>query len=78
MSIFSKMFNKVVGMPVVDISKYPIGSMLVNELIKNGVREVFKPLSDNDMQILDKAIQVEIYHRKTRAGIGVAYDTKLD
>lgn len=78
MSIFSKMFKKVVGMPEVDMNKYPIGSMLVNELIKNGVKEVFKPLSDNDMQILDKAIQVEMYHRKTRAGIGVAYDTKLD
>ena len=78
MSIFSKILKKAVGVPEVDLNNLPIGTQLVNELIKNGINQAFKPLSDSDMKILDKAIQVEMYHRKSKAGIGIAYDTKLD
>jgi hypothetical protein len=78
MSIFSKILNKVIKAPEVDLSKLPIGTQLVNELIFNGVKQAFKPLNDSDMKILDKAVQVEMYHRKIKAGIGVAYDTNPD
>jgi len=46
-------------------------------LQKNGVKQVFKTLSDDDMKLIDKAVQIELYHRKTvsgNAGIGKGYE----
>jgi len=79
MSIFSNFLKKKIGVPEVDLSKLPLGSMLMSELINNGVKEVFKPLSDDDMKLLDKAVQIELYHRQVRqsankAGIGKGYE----
>ena len=78
MSIISKLLKMKIGVPEVDLNKLPLGSVLIQELQKNGVKEVFKALSDDDMKLIDKAVQIELYHRKTRAGIGVAYDSKSD
>lgn len=78
MSIFSNILKKAFKVPEVDVNSLPLGSLLVDHLMKHGVKEVFKPLSDNDIKIIDKAIQIELYHRKTRAGIGMAYDSKSD
>lgn len=79
MSIISNFFKKKIGVPEVDLASLPLGSILMESLIKNGVKEVFKPLSDEDVKLLDKAIQIELYHRKSKAGIGIAYDdNKLD
>lgn len=79
MSILSKFLKKKVGVPEVDLSKLPIGSLLIQELQKNGVKEVFSILSDEDMKIIDKAVQVELYHRMVKlgankAGIGKGYE----
>jgi hypothetical protein len=79
MSIISNFVKKKIGVPEVDLSKLPLGSMLMSELINNGVKEVFKPLSDDDMKLLDKAVQIELYHRLVRqsankAGIGKGYE----
>lgn len=78
MSIISKLLKMKIGVPEVDLNRLPLGSVLIQELQKNGVKEVFKALSDDDMKLIDKAVQIELYHRKTRAGIGVAYDSKSD
>jgi hypothetical protein len=75
MSIISNFLKKKMNVPEVDLASFPLGSMLMDSLIKNGVKEVFKPLSDDDMKLLDKAVQVEMYHRKSKAGIGIAYDS---
>ena len=74
MSIFSKFLKKNIGVPEVDLNKLPLGSVLIQELQKNGVKEVFKALSDDDMKIIDKAVQIELYHRKTKAGIGKGHE----
>lgn len=80
MSIISNFLKKKIGVPEVDISKLPLGSLLIEELVKNGVKEVFRPLSDEDIKLLDKAVQVELYHRQVKyevankAGIGKGYD----
>lgn len=77
MSILSKLFNKKIGIPEVDLNKLPLGSILIQELQKNGVKQVFKTLSDDDMKLIDKAVQIELYHRKTvsgNAGIGKGYE----
>jgi hypothetical protein len=80
MSIISNFLKKKIGVPEVDLASFPLGSMLMDSLIKNGVKEVFKPLSDDDMKLLDKAVQVEMYHRKVKvetankAGIGKGYE----
>jgi thiamine pyrophosphate-dependent acetolactate synthase large subunit-like protein len=79
MSIFSNFLKKKIGIPEVDLSKLPLGSLLIEELSKNGVKQVFSALSDDDMKIIDKAVQIEIYHRQVRqsankAGIGKGYE----
>ena len=80
MSIISNFLKKKIGVPEVDLSKLPMGSMLMESLIRDGVKEVFRPLSDDDMKLLDKAVQIEMYHRKTKyetankAGIGKGYE----
>lgn len=80
MSIISNFLKKKIGVPEVDLSKLPLGSLLVESLVKDGIKEVFKPLSDEDMRIIDKAVQVELYHRKVKyetankAGIGKGYE----
>lgn len=77
MSIISKLLKKKIGVPEVDLNKLPLGSVLIQELQKNGVKEVFKALSDDDMRLIDKAVQIELYHRKTKignAGIGKGYE----
>jgi thiamine pyrophosphate-dependent acetolactate synthase large subunit-like protein len=79
MSIFSNFLKKKIGLPEVDLSKLPLGSLLIEELSKNGVKQVFSALSDDDMKIIDKAVQIEIYHRQVRqsankAGIGKGYE----
>ena len=73
MSIISKILNKTVGVPEVNL-KPILGSQLIEELQKNGVKEVFKALSDDDMKIIDKAVQTELYNRKSKAGIGKCYE----
>ena len=77
--IISNFLKKKIGVPEVDLASFPLGSMLMDSLIKNGVKEVFKPLSDDDMKLLDKAVQIELYHRLVRqsankAGIGKGYE----
>jgi hypothetical protein len=79
MSIFSNFLKKKIGLPEVDLSKLPLGSLLIEELSKNGVKQVFSALSDDDIKIIDKAVQIEIYHRQVRqsankAGIGKGYE----
>jgi hypothetical protein len=77
MSIISKLLKMKIGVPEVDLNKLPLGSVLIQELQKNGVKEVFKALSDDDMKLIDKAVQIELYHRKTiagNAGIGKGYE----
>lgn len=78
MSIFSNLLKKKFLLPEVDINKLPLGSLLVEELAKSGTREVFKKLSDDDMKIIDRAVQIELYNRKNKvvdgnAGIGKGY-----
>jgi len=77
MSIFSNLLKKKLGISEIDLSTLPLGSILIQELQKNGVKQVFKALSDDDMKIIDKAVQIELYHRKTKpgnAGIGKGYE----
>lgn len=80
MSIISNFLKRKIGVPEVDLSKLPMGSMLMESLIRDGVKEVFRPLSDDDMKLLDKAVQIEMYHRKAKyetankAGIGKGYE----
>ncbi len=78
MSIFSKLLKKKFGLPEVDVNKLPLGSLLVEELQKAGTREVFNKLSDEDMKVLDRAVQIELYNRRNKledgnAGIGKGY-----
>jgi hypothetical protein len=80
MSIISNFLKKKMGVPEVDLSKLPLGSILMDALVNDGIKHVFGPLSDEDMKLLDKAVQVEMYHRKTKievankAGIGKGYE----
>ena len=78
MSIFSKLLQKKFKLPEVNINKLPLGSLLVEELKNSGTREVFKLLSDDDMKVIERAVQIELYNRKKEgldgnAGIGKGY-----
>lgn len=78
MSILSKLLKKTAGIPEVDL-KPIIGPKLMNELYLLGPKVVFGVLSDEEMKLLDKAVQVELYRRRElqpkegNAGIGKGY-----
>jgi hypothetical protein len=80
MSIISNFLKKKMGVPEVNINNLPLGSILMDALTNDGIKQVFGPLSDEDMKLLDKAVQVEMYHRKAKfetankAGIGKGYE----
>ena len=41
MSIISNFLKKKIGVPEVDLASFPLGSMLMDSLIKNGYRVEF-------------------------------------